>query len=112
MELDDLKLPWKEADKHQKKLNSNIMELIQHKSYGPVTALKKAFTKQIIAMGTVPFILLATNFGHLDKVFSSIIFWSYIAFCILVILSSWYSLQITRRMGVMDGMVRSNVEKQ
>ena len=58
MELDDLKQPWKEADKNQKKQNKNIMELIQQKSYGPVAALKRSYRKQIIVMLLMPLLLL------------------------------------------------------
>jgi hypothetical protein len=45
MELDDLKHQWKQADKTQKPINQNIMELIQHRSRGPVAALKRSFRK-------------------------------------------------------------------
>jgi hypothetical protein len=40
MELDDLKNSWKKTELKTNK-NVDIMELIQHKSYGPVAALKR-----------------------------------------------------------------------
>ena len=41
MELDDLKQAWKQNKSIIKPKNTDIMNLIQHKTYGPVAALKK-----------------------------------------------------------------------
>ena len=84
MELDDLKQTWKQTPIH-KPVNTDIMELIQHKSYGPVNALKKEFLKQIRLMIILPILIFATNLNDIQKVLTSIMFWSYIAFCIGII---------------------------
>jgi len=42
MELDDLKQAWKQQKPITTSKNTDIMDLIQHKTYGPVSALKKA----------------------------------------------------------------------
>lgn len=112
MELDDLKQPWKEADKNQKKQNRNIMELIQQKSYGPVAALKRSYRKQIIVMLMLPFILLLTNATDISKPLTSVMYWSYVAFCIGVIIFASFNYRIADKMQNMDGMVKQNLEQQ
>lgn len=111
MELDDLKDTWK-RNLDVKSTNTNIVELIQNKKYGPVAALKKAFKKQIRLMIIVPFILLATSADDAGKVFTSLMFWSYIVFCLGVIVFSFFNYRIVSKMEGMDGMVKSNLELQ
>lgn len=109
MELDDLKETWKKT--FLKKTNTDIMEIIQHKSYGPVSALKREFKKQIRLMLILPVVLILTNIENIDAVLTSIMFWSYVAMCIGVILFSYFNYRTVSEMG-MDGMVRSNLELQ
>src|SRR5437868_15056136 len=111
MELDDLKQAWKQTDK-QKPLNKNIMEMIQHKSYGPVAALKKSYKKQMTVMFIIPLLLLLTNLDDVNKALTSVMFWSYVAFCIAVIIFAFYNYKIASKMQQMDGIVKSNLEQQ
>ena len=111
MELDDLKQTWKQTPIH-KPVNTDIMELIHHKSYGPVAALKKAFIKQIKLMIILPILIFATNLDDVNKVLTSIMFWSYIAFCIGLILFSWFNYRVVKKMEGMDAMVKPNLEQQ
>ena len=87
------------------------MEIIQHKSYGPVSALKREFVKQIRLMIILPIVLILTNLQNVDAVLTSIMFWSYVAICIGVILFSYFNYRTVSKMS-MDGMVRSNLEQQ
>ena len=112
MELHDLKQHWKQADKIIKLKNQNIMKLIQHKNYGPVAALKRSFRKQMIAMATVPVIIIATNMQHIDKTLTSALFWFYIVFCIGVIIFARFNYSLVKKMEGMDGKVKSNLEQQ
>src|SRR6476619_1904339 len=109
MELDDLKETWKKTN--IKKTNTDIMEIIQHKSYGPVSALKREFIKQIRLMAILPIVLILTNSSNVDAVFTSIMFWSYVAMCIVVILFSYYNYRTVSKMG-MDGMIKENLQQQ
>ena len=111
MELDDLKQSWQKTNKVESH-DSDIIRLIQNKNYGPVAALKKAFKKQIKLMIIVPFIIFFTNIDRVDRVLTSIMFWSYIAFCIGLITFSWFNYQMVKRMESMDGMVKANLEQQ
>lgn len=111
MELDDLKQTWKQTSIHTP-LNTDIMELIQHKSYGPVTALKRAFTKQIKLMIILPILIFLTNLDDIPKVLTSVMFWSYIAFCLGIIVFSWLNYRIVQKMEGMDAMVKPNLEQQ
>jgi hypothetical protein len=112
MELEDLKQNWKQSgDQHTAK-NQNIMEMIQHKSQGPVAALKSSFRKQMIAMTIVPIAIMATNIQHIEKTFSSVLFWSYIAFCIGVVVFARMNYAIVQKMESMDGRVKTNLEQQ
>ena len=111
MELDELKQMWKETPA-QSKANTNIMELLQHKSYGPLAALKRTYRKQMVAMMVVPLMLLVANQHDIHKVLLSVLFWCYIAFCIGVILFAWYNYRIVKSMQSMDASVKANFEQQ
>lgn len=111
MELDDLKQTWKQPGTN-KNINTNIMNLIQHKTYGPVAALKKEFRKQIIVMSILPAILLTTSLDDISKPFTSILFWAYILLCTGVIVLAYFNYRIVSQMSLMDGRVKSNLEKQ
>ena len=111
MELDDLKNTWKQTE-HKQIKNTDIMELIQHKSYGPIAALKRAFRKQIILMILIPGMIFITNFDDTTRALTSIMFWCYIAFCMAVVISSYYNYRVVSKMEAMDGMVKQNLEQQ
>ena len=111
MELDDLKQNWKQSAIKKTK-NTDIMNLIQHKSYGPVAALKRAFRKQMVLMILLPVMLLLTNSDDISRPLTSVMFWSYVAFCIAAIVFAYYNYRIADKMGIMDGMVRSNLDQQ
>jgi len=111
MELDDLKQTWKQSETNNN-LNTNIMNMIQHKSYGPLAALKKEFRKQIIVMSLLPVLLIFTNLDDISKPLTSILFWAYVLLCVGVIVFASFNYRIVNQMSVMDGMVKSNLEKQ
>jgi hypothetical protein len=111
MELDDLKQRWKEKT-NQKPTNKSIMEMIQHKSYGPVAALKRSYRKQIVVMLLMPFILLFTNLQDITKPLSSVMYWSYVVFCLGMIAMSLNNYIIAHRMQRMDGLLKENLEQQ
>lgn len=110
MELDELKQMWKQTP--VKNLNKNIMELIQHKNYGPLAALKRVFRKQILLMILIPLMLLATNSNDINNVLTSIFFWCYVAFCAGTVSFAFYNYRIVRSMEMMDGVVKTNLEQQ
>ena len=111
MELDDLKQTWKQSETN-KNINTNIMNLVQHKTYGPIAALKKEFRKQIIVMSLLPLFLIFTNANDISKPLTSILFWAYVLFCAGAILFAYFNYRIANQMSVMDGRVKSNLEKQ
>ncbi len=111
MELDDLKQTWNQ-NQSTKPLNTDIMELIQHKSYGPLAALKKAFRKQIVLMAIIPAYFIILNVDNPDALLNNVILWSYIAFCLGVIIFSYYNYRIVNKMEGMDHMVKVNLEQQ
>ncbi len=111
MELDDLKQRWQEKT-NQKPTNKSVMEMIQHKSYGPVAALKRSYRKQILVMLLMPFILLFTNLQDITKPLSSVMYWSYVVFCLGMIVMSVNNYVIANRMQRMDGLLKENLEQQ
>ncbi|MBV9987477.1 MAG: hypothetical protein JO301_07350 [Chitinophagaceae bacterium] len=111
MELDELKQTWQQAT-IEKTSNKDIMELIHQKSYGPVAALKRVFRKQIVAMSLIPLILVVTNLNNVSAVFTSILFWCYVAFCIGIIVFAGYNYHIAGKMEEMHGEVKQNLEQQ
>jgi len=111
MELDDLKRSWKEQPVETTK-NTNIMELIQHKSRGPVAALKRGFRKQMLIMLLMPGFIFITNSMNAEGLLRSILFWSYVVFCLFAVLYFYFDYRIATRMESMEGAVKANLEKQ
>src|SRR5438874_13367205 len=97
MELDDLKKDWNNIPINKNK-NKEIMEIIHLKSYGPVAALKREFRKQMLVMLILPVFLLVTNFDDISKALTSVLFWSYVVFCIGVVVFAYRNYQIARKM--------------
>jgi len=111
MELDDLKKTWQQTPITKNK-NLDIMEIIQQKSYGPLAALKRTFRKQMLFMLFIPFVLVATNSQDIHGVLTSILFWSYVAFCIGVIAFAYYNYRIVSNISNMNVVVKTNLEQQ
>jgi hypothetical protein len=111
MELDDLKKNWKQ-NTPKKITNMDIMQLIQHKSYGPIAALKKAYKTQIVFMLLLPFILLTTSVDDISKPLTSVLFWAYVFFCMGVVVYASYNYRLVTKMEAMDGQVKQNLESQ
>ena len=111
MELDDLKQTWKQTTINTNK-NTEIMDLIKHKSYGPIAALKREFRKQIAVMALFPLLLFTIIMKDSGNIFTNILFWSYVAFCFGMMLFASINYRIVNKMGAMDGVVRANLESQ
>ena len=111
MELDDLKQTWKETNVTNNK-NTDIMDLMKHKSYGPIAALKREFRKQIVFMALLPLILLLTTVDDISQIFTNVLFWTYVAFCVGMVVFGLTSYRLVENMGRMDGMVRPTLEQQ
>lgn len=109
MELDDLKESWQQTP--IKKSHVDILQVIQNKSHGPVVELKRAFRRQILLMVVIPVALILTNTNSIDRVFTSIIFWSYMIFCLGIIFIAALNLRAVRRIESLDGAVRLNLEQ-
>ena len=88
------------------------MELIQHKSYGPVAALKRSLRKQIVVMLLMPFLLLGTSVDDLTRPLSSVVYWCYVAFCIGMAVFAINNYMIAQRMQRMDGLLKENLQQQ
>ena len=112
MELDDLKQAWKQQKTIITSKNTDIMDLIQHKTYGPVAALKKAFNKQMRLMAILPLLILVTNLDDVQKVLTNILFLSYIAFCAGIVVYSWFNYRLVKQMEGMDKMVKPHLSQQ
>jgi hypothetical protein len=111
MELDDLKQTWKETNT-KTNINTDIMDIMKHKSYGPIAGLKKEFRKQIVLMVLLPLFLLFTTVDDMSRIFSNVLFWSYTLFCVGMVIFASANYHIVEKMGTMDGRVRSNLEQQ
>ena len=111
MELDDLKQPWLESAKNIKPLNTNVMEIIQNKSYGPAAQLKRNFRKMIIIIPIVVTMLIV-NLSKKHDIFSDVLFWFYIIFISSMMLFFYYNYRLINKMQCMDCLVKSNLEKQ
>lgn len=110
MELDNLKQTWKESEKLQKPANQNILELIQHKSNGPVAALKKGFRRQMILIPVVVAIII-NNFRY-HQIWNDVVFWCYLVFCTALCLFFYFNYRIAGKMESKDGVIKANLEQQ
>jgi F0F1-type ATP synthase membrane subunit a len=110
MELDEMKQRWRQSTNETTKLN--IEKMIQQKSSGPVAALKNVFRKQVMKMAVLPLVLILTNINNLHAVFTSILFWTYVAFCCATVAFAGYNYRIVKKMEVMTERVRANIEQQ
>jgi hypothetical protein len=111
MEIDDLKKIWNEPQPGEKS-NVNIMEIIQHKNGGPLASLKRSYRKQIVVMGIMPALLVLSNFSNIENVLTSVVFWSYVLFCICVVIFARINFNIVAKMQGSDTMVRSHLDQQ
>ena len=111
MELDDLKQTWKETNIKKNK-NTDIMNLMKHKSYGPIAALKREFRKQIAGMALLPLMLFFTTINDFSQIYSNVLFWSYVAFCLGMVVFALANYRIVEKMGTLDGLVLSNLKQQ
>lgn len=111
MELDDLKQSWKQAEENIKPLNTNIMELIQNKSYGPIATLKSRFRKPLILLPVITAIVLINLSKHHDLL-SDVLFWFYITICLVMCSYFFFSYRLVNKMQCMDCRVKANLEQQ
>jgi hypothetical protein len=111
MEIDDLKNIWKGVLQNENS-NIKIMELIRNKKAGPLEALKRNFRTQIRLMSLMPLLLMMSNFSNIDKILTSVLFWSYVVFCIGVVIFARINYNIVAEMQAMDTMVKTNLERQ
>ena len=109
MELDDLKNAWKQENNKQIK-TPDIMELIHHKSKGPIASLKNAFRKQMIVVTALMSVVIATQAGNVDSISSNLLFWTFIGFSLSMILAFYYNYRYTGKMENMDEKVKDNLE--
>ena len=88
------------------------MEFIQQPQYGPVAALKKEFRKQIALMILAMAFISMTTIKEISDLRNNILFWSYMAFLVGAIIFHILNYRIARQMEIMNGDVRSNLQKQ
>ena len=110
MELDDLKKTWKQENQKQTK-TPDIMELIHQKSRGPIASLKNSFRKQMIVVTALMSMVIATQAGNLDSTSSNLLFWTFIGFCLAMILTFYMNYRQTGKMEAMDEKVKNNLMK-
>ncbi len=111
MELDELKQQWKKADSLPTNHNQNIMEMISHNSNGPVAALKQSYRRQAAVMAVLPIVLILTNLSVIEATLSSVLFWTYVAFCIAAAVFARYNYRIVATLDETEGMVKPHLEK-
>lgn len=111
MELDDLKKTWNQTTINKSK-NADIMDLIKQKSYGPIAALKREFRKQAVAMVVLPVFLLFIMVDEMTHIYTNVLLWSYVGFCMGMAIFALLNYRIVEKMGTMNEMVRPNLEQQ
>lgn len=110
MELDDLKNTWKQAPTTSQKI-PDIMELIHQKSRSPLASLKHAFKRQMVALAALMAAVTATNSRYLKGVPGYVLFFSYITFCLAVIIALYLNYRRTSQMEKMDKDVKQNLQE-
>jgi len=110
MELEDLKTTWKQEETKKQK-TPDIMELIHQKSRGPLASLKHAFRKQMIAIAVLLMAITVTNARTIETTAGYILYFTYVAFCMSVILAFYIHYRRTGKMESMDKAVKNNLEE-
>jgi len=110
MELDDLKKTWKQGETKQQK-TPNIMELIHQKSKGPLASLKHAFRRQMIFIAILMMVITVSNARNIETIPGYVLYYTYIAFCISLILAFYLNYRRTSKMESMDQSVKTNLEE-
>jgi len=110
MELDDLKNTWKQGETKQQK-TPNIMELIHQKSKGPLASLKHAFRRQMISIAILMMVITVANARNIETIPGYVLYYTYIAFCISLILAFYLNYRRTSKMESMDKAVMTNLEE-
>jgi hypothetical protein len=110
MELDDLKNTWKQENIKQQK-TPNIMELIHQKSRGPLASLRHAFRRQMIAIAVLMMAVSVSNARNIETVPGYVLYFTYVAFCMAVILAFYINYRKTGKMERMDKSVKNNLEE-
>src|SRR5690349_20738415 len=60
----------------------------------------------------VPFLFIAVNANDIMKPLTSVLYWSYVAFCIGMIVFSLSNYLIADKMQRMDGLLKENLQQQ
>jgi hypothetical protein len=110
MELDELKQSWQKATEKMELPNRDVLELIQHRSEGPVAQLKRRFRKGMIL------ILLVTGFSlielHGKSDLSEIMKWYLAGFCGMILIYFYLSYRLVSKMQEMQETVKANLQRQ
>src|SRR5215204_1403735 len=110
MELDDLKNTWKQGKTKQQK-TPDIMELIHQKRKGPLASLKHAFRRQMIFIAILMMVITVANAQNIETIPGYVLYFTYIAFCIAIILAFYLNYRRTSKMESMDKAVMTNLEE-
>src|SRR5215213_6541790 len=110
MELDDLKNTWKQEE-IKKQQTPNIMELIHQKSKRPLASLKHAFKRQMINVSVLMMVITVANASLLETIPGYVLYFTYIIFCVAVILVFYLNYRRTSQMESMDKAVKANLEE-
>jgi hypothetical protein len=110
MELDDLKNTWKQAETKQTQ-TPDIMELIHQKSRGPLASLKHAFRRQMITIAVLMMAVTITNARNIETIPGYVLYFTYVVFCLSIILAFYFHYRQTGKMERMDKAVKTNLEE-
>ncbi len=110
MELDDFKQAWKRED-HKPTQTPDVMEMIHQRSKGPIASLQAAYRRQMRAVAAFMSIVIVTQARNLGSVSANLLFWTFIAFCLMMMGALYLNYRQTRRMESMDAPVKNNLEQ-
>lgn len=111
MELDEVKKTWQNATLSFHSKNNNVMELIQNKSYGPLSELIKKFKKQLI---TIPAAigLLIYQLIRKPHLFQSPSIWILYSLCFILSIYFAYNYYVAIKLQHPGEAVKINMELQ
>lgn len=111
MELEQFKEAWNnESTGSPELVNSDIMELIQHKSYSPVATLKRKFRLQLLSF---PLLVAVIVYDFIKKplLLTDLTFWLFILFCFSVTGFFWFNYSIINRLQNSGDSVKAAITK-
>lgn len=111
MELENLKEMWGQRSQEDfKSYNSNFMELIHDRNYGPVATLKNKFWRQITIFPLALCVIIYVFIKN-PELLNNILMWVLVAVMFALAAFYWFNYTIVKKLQNTNSSVKESIEK-